>query len=213
MSEHAPAIRLLMELRRQGITDRRVLAAIEAVPREKFVAEVFRDQAWDNVALPIAQGQTISQPFIVAYMSQELELGERMTVLEVGTGCGYQAAVLAHLARRVYTIERFRSLSQEAQARVNELGLTNISFRVGDGLKGWPEAAPFDRIILTAWVRDTPDILIQQLKVNGILVMPQGEDSDSQRLVKLTRTNEGVTSVELIPVRFVPALEGVAREP
>lgn len=213
MSEHAPAIRLLMDLRRQGITDRRVLSAIEAVPREKFVAEVFRDQAWDNVALPIAQGQTISQPFIVAYMSQELELGERMTVLEVGTGCGYQAAVLAHLARRVYTIERFRSLSQEAERRVNELGLTNVSFRVGDGLKGWPEAAPFDRIILTAWVRDTPDVLIQQLKVNGILVMPQGEDSDSQRLVKLTRTNEGVTSVELIPVRFVPALEGVAREP
>jgi protein-L-isoaspartate(D-aspartate) O-methyltransferase len=212
MSERAPTIRLLMELRRQGITDRRVLAAIEAVPRERFVAEVFRAEAWDNVALPIAQGQTISQPFIVAYMSQELELGERMTVLEIGTGSGYQAAVLSHLARRVYTIERFASLAKEAEARLNELGIHNVSFRVGDGLKGWPEAAPFDRIILTAWVASTPKVLTLQLKPGGILVMPLGEDSDSQRLVKLTRTEHGVTEAELIPVRFVPALEGVARE-
>jgi protein-L-isoaspartate(D-aspartate) O-methyltransferase len=212
MSERAPTIRLLMELRRQGITDCRVLAAIEAVPREKFVAEVFRAQAWDNVALPIAQGQTISQPFIVAYMSQELELGERMTVLEIGTGSGYQAAVLSHLARRAYTIERFPSLAKEAQGRLNDLGIHNVALRVGDGLKGWQEAAPFDRIILTAWVATPPKVLTEQLKLGGILVMPLGEDSDSQRLVKLTRTEHGVTETELIAVRFVPALEGVARE-
>src|SRR5215813_12835002 len=121
MSEHEEAIRLLMELRRQGITDKRVLAAIEKVPREQFVPELFRREAWDNKALPIAQGQSISQPFVVAYMTQQLQLTDRMTVLEVGTGSGYQAAVLSHLVRRVYSIERFRSLSLEAQARLNHL--------------------------------------------------------------------------------------------
>lgn len=203
--------RLLMDLRRQGITDRRVLAAIEAVPREAFVPELFRDQAWDNVALPIAQGQTISQPFIVAYMSQELEVGERMTVLEIGTGSGYQAAVLVHLARRVYSIERFPSLSSEARALFEKLGLHNVTLRVGDGLRGWPEAAPFDRIVLTAWLASVPQTLVEQLKPDGIMLMPLGEP-DSQRLVKIVRTKDGVREIELIPVRFVPALEGVARE-
>ena len=205
-------IRLLMELRRQGITDRRVPAAIEAVPREAFVAPVFRDRAWENVALPIAQGQTISQPFIVAYMTQELKIDPRMTVLEIGTGSGYQAAVLSHLARRVYSIERFRSLSQEAKTRLEALHIHNVSCRVGDGLKGWPEAAPFDRIILTAWVGVQPEGVIQQLKEGGIVIMPLGE-SDSQRLVKITREPGGLRQQDLIPVRFVPALEGVAREP
>jgi protein-L-isoaspartate(D-aspartate) O-methyltransferase len=213
MSQHEEIIRLLMELRRQGITDKRVLAAIEAVPREQFLADVFRGQAWENTALPIAHGQTISQPFIVAYMSQELEIGERMTILEIGTGSGYQAAVLAHLARRVYTIERFRGLAREAEQRLAALGISNVSFRVGDGLKGWPEVAPFDRIILTAWVASTPEVLTTQLKIGGILVMPLGESTDSQRLVKLRRTEHGITETELIAVRFVPALEGVAREP
>jgi protein-L-isoaspartate(D-aspartate) O-methyltransferase len=212
MTAREETIRLLMELRRQGITDRRVLSAIEAVPREAFVPEMFRDQAWENVALPIAQGQTISQPFIVAYMTQELNLSNLMTVLEIGTGSGYQAAVLAHLARRVSTIERFRSLAQDAKVRLEALGIHNVSCRTGDGLKGWPEAAPFDRIILTAWVGSTPEVVIQQLKVGGILIMPVGE-SDSQRLVKIVRTQDGVRQSDLIPVRFVPALEGVAREP
>jgi len=212
MSEHEEAIRLLMELRRQGITDKRVLTAIEKVPRERFVSEVFRAQAWDNKALPISQGQTIGQPFIVAYMIQQLEVGERMTVLEVGTGSGYQTAVLAELARRVYSIERFRSLSLEAQARLSALGIVNATLRIGDGLKGWSEVAPFDRIILTAWMTHRPTILAQQLKDNGILIMPFGESPDSQRLVKLERTAEGLKETELIPVRFVPALEGVARE-
>ena len=213
MSEHEEAIRLLMELRRQGITDRRVLTAIEKVPREAFVLDVFRREAWDNKALPIAQGQSISQPFIVAYMTQQLEIGDRMTVLEVGTGSGYQAAVLSHLARRVYSIERFRSLSLDAQARLNHLRIVNATLRIGDGLKGWPEAAPFDRIIVTACVKHAPVKLAQQLKAGGILIMPLGESLDSQRLVKLERTEDGLRETELIPVRFVPALEGVAREP
>lgn len=213
MSEHEEAIRLLMELRRQGITDQRVLGAIEKVPREEFVPEVFRSEAWSNKALPIAQGQSISQPFVVAYMTQHLEVGDRMTVLEVGTGSGYQTAVLAHLARRVYSLERFRNLSLGAQARINHLRIVNATLRIGDGLKGWPEVAPFDRIILTAWVKHRPAELAQQLKAGGILIMPFGESSDSQRLVKLERTEDGLKETELIPVRFVPALEGVAREP
>ena len=185
MSDHEEAIRLLMELRRQGITDKRVLTAIEKVPREMFVADVFRSEAWHNKALPIAQGQTISQPFIVAYMSQQLDVGDRMTVLEVGTGSGYQTAVLSHLARRVYSIERFRVLSVEARARLDALGIINATLKVGDGLKGWPEAAPFDRIILTAWINHHPEVLVRQLKTGGILIMPFGESSDSQRLVKI----------------------------
>jgi protein-L-isoaspartate(D-aspartate) O-methyltransferase len=213
MSEHEEAIRLLMELRRQGITDKRVLTAIEKVPREAFVSDVFRREAWDNKALPISQGQTISQPFIVAYMSQQLEVGDRMTVLEIGTGSGYQTAVLAQLARRVYSIERWRTLSLEAQTRLGALGIVNATLKIGDGLKGWPEAAPFDRIIITAWIKHRPQVLCEQLKQGGILIMPFGESSDSQRLVKLERTLDGFKETELIPVRFVPALEGVAREP
>ena len=209
----AEVIRLLMELRRQGITDPDVLNAIEKVPRDLFVPETFRDKAFDNAALPIASGQTISQPFIVAYMTQQLGLTDRMTVLEVGTGSGYQCAILAQLARRVYSIERYGSLSKAAQARIDQLGIPNVTLRVGDGLKGWPEVAPFDRIVVTAAVESTPDDLTQQLKPGGILIMPLGDSSDSQHLVKLENTPSGLISTDLIPVRFVPALEGVARDP
>lgn len=209
----AEIIRLLMELRRQGITSQAVLNAIERVPRDLFVPETFRDKAYDNTALPIAGGQTISQPFIVAYMTQHLELGDRMTVLEVGTGSGYQTAVLARLARRVYSIERVPSLSKTATQRLARLGVSNVTLRVGDGLKGWPEAGPFDRIIVTAAVESTPDDLTQQLKPGGILIMPLGDSSDSQHLVKLENTDSGLISTELIPVRFVPALGGVAKDP
>ncbi len=189
------------------------LTAIEKVPREEFVPDVFRREAWDNKALPIAQGQSISQPFVVAYMTQQLEVGERMTVLEIGTGSGYQTAVLSHLARRVYSLERFRAVSLEAQARLDRLRIVNTTLQIGDGLKGWPEVAPFDRIILTAWIKHQPTELAQQLKAGGILIMPFGESPDSQRVVKLERTKDGLNQTELIPVRFVPALEGVAREP
>lgn len=148
-------IQLLMELRKQGIGDTRVLAAMERVPRELFVAEQFLKHAYDNIALPITQGQTISQPYVVAYMTEALKLTDRMKVLEIGTGSGYQAAVLARLCRRLYTIDRYRSLVQGAEKQFRALDLHNISTRVGDGMKGWPEQAPFDRIIVTAAGEDT----------------------------------------------------------
>ena len=157
MSLEARKIRLVMELRRQGVTDKAVLSAIERVPRELFVPATFHDQAYENTALPIGHGQTISQPAVVAYMTQALELGPRMKVLEVGTGCGYQAAVLARLCRRVYTVERHRELRREAEARFAELRIRNITSRWGDGTKGWTEQAPFDRIIVTAGAPQVPD--------------------------------------------------------
>jgi protein-L-isoaspartate(D-aspartate) O-methyltransferase len=204
-------IRLLMVLRRQGITDARVLSAIERVPRELFVPAAFADQAYEDMALPIECGQTISQPFVVAYMTQALEVGERMRVLEIGTGSGYQAAVLAHLCRRVYTIERYRTLMREAEERFAKLGLTNITTRVGDGARGWPEQAPFDRIILTAAAETLPQALIEQLKPDGIMVLPLGGPQE-QSLVRVQATAAGIREEELLPVRFVPLVEGSARE-
>jgi protein-L-isoaspartate(D-aspartate) O-methyltransferase len=206
----ATKIRLIMELRREGITDTRVLAAVERTPRDLFVAAPFKDQAYENVALPISQGQTISQPFVVAYMTQALELGERMKVLEIGTGSGYQAAVLARLCRRVYTIERYKSLLDEAEARFRELRLTNITTRHGDGAKGWPELAPFERIIVTAAAEEVPPALLEQLGEGGVMVIPLGGRGE-QRIVRLRRTADGVTREELLPVRFVPLVEGASK--
>lgn len=213
MAKDAPrTIRLLMALRRQGIADPRVLSAVERVPRELFVPPSFADQAYEDLALPIECGQTISQPFIVAFMTEALQLGARMKVLEVGTGSGYQAAVLAHLSRRVYTIERYRTLLREAEARFEALGLSNITTRLGDGTKGWPEQAPFDRIVVTAASETVPEALTNQLKPDGILVAPIGTASE-QWLVRV-RPDEGGAKVEqLLPVRFVPIVQGVAREP
>jgi protein-L-isoaspartate(D-aspartate) O-methyltransferase len=206
-------IRLVMELRRQGITDTRVLSAMERIAREVFVPSAFRDQAYDNIPLPIAQGQTISQPYVVAFMTQALELGDRMRVLEIGTGSGYQAAVLAKLARRVYTIERYRSLSKEAEARFRELKLTNIVIKVGDGTEGWPEQAPFDRIVVTAAAPDMPHKLIEQLGPGGILVVPVESGNNGQEIMRVRRRADGGISIEqLLPVRFVPLLAGIARE-
>ena len=203
-------IRLIMELRQTGIGDARVLSALEKVPREIFVLPQFLDQAYDNNALPIAQGQTISQPFVVAFMSEVLEIGERMRVLEVGTGSGYQAAVLAHLCRRVYTVERFRSLLREAEARFEELGLHNITTRYGDGTEGWPEQAPFDRILVTAAAEKAPPALIEQLAPDGVMVIPIGDDR-GQDVVRIRRGEGGHEPENLLPVRFVPLLTGVAR--
>src|SRR5215469_1951847 len=169
MDDHRP-IALVMELRGQGITDQRILSAIERMPRELFVDEPFQPTAYENIALPIACGQTISQPYIVAYMTEALEVEARHRVLEIGTGSGYQAAVLAPLCRMVYTVERHRPLLKAAEARFSQLKLHNIVTRCADGLEGWPEQAPFDRILLTAALPEVPQILTDQLRPGGILL-------------------------------------------
>ena len=208
MISDAGKIRLLMELRGQGITDTRVLNAMEATPRDLFVPDHLQDQTWENTALPIGRGQTISQPIVVALMTARLQVGERMRVLEIGTGSGYQAAILARLARRVYTIERHRELVPAAQARFDALGLHNISTRVGDGSRGWPEAAPFDRIIVTAAAARVPPKLLEQLAPEGIMVIPVGESTWDQKLLRIVRTEDGFQEEVLMDVRFVPLVEG-----
>lgn len=215
MSETARKIELIMALRRQGITDAAVLGAIERTPREVFVEKAFLAQAYDNNALPIECGQTISQPYVVAYMTQKLEVSDRMKVLEIGTGSGYQAAVLARLCRRIYTIERYRTLLRAAEARFAELGLSNVTAKAGDGTRGWPEQAPFDRIIVTAAAPVVPETLLEQLKPGGIAIVPvdvPAARGGGQMLVRFTRTEEGIQREDLIPVRFVPLVEGQARE-
>jgi protein-L-isoaspartate(D-aspartate) O-methyltransferase len=215
-------IQLIMTLRRQGIDDQRVLSAIECAPREMFVEEPFAHRAYDNSALPIACGQTISQPYVVAYMTQALELDTGMRVLEIGTGSGYQAAVLAPLCRRVYTIERHKALLRQAEARFKALKLDNVVTLHGDGFGGWPEQAPFDRILLSAAVAEVPVNLTQQLKPGGWLIAPVGSvpksddfappASFSQRLTKIIRDENGIRREELIPVMFVPMVTGVPQE-
>ena len=208
MSDPAKKIRLLMELRRAGITDTNVLSAIEKVPREAFVPEALQDRAYDDTALPIARGQTISQPYVVAYMTAALEVTNRMRVLEIGTGSGYQAAVLSHLARRVFTVERQRDLLVGAEEIFAELRLSNITSRYGDGFKGWPEAAPFDRIIVTAAAREIPQTLVDQLSDDGgVLIVPVGP-SGRQSVLKVTKHDHEIETESLLPVRFVPMLEG-----
>jgi protein-L-isoaspartate(D-aspartate) O-methyltransferase len=205
-------LRLLMELRGAGITDARVLGAIERVPREVFVPAAFKDQAYENVALPIGHGQTISQPLVVALMTEALEIGERHKVLEVGTGSGYQTAVLARLCRRVFTIERHRVLLKEAEQRFAELKLRNVTTRFGDGTKGWPEQAPFDRILVTAAAPDLPRKLLDNLAPDGILVAPVGEERRDQQLLRLRRKDGETVTEELGGVRFVPLVAGLPRQ-
>jgi protein-L-isoaspartate(D-aspartate) O-methyltransferase len=208
MTSDARKIRLIMELRRSGVTDTTVLSAIERVPREIFVAEPFRDQAYENKALPIAHGQTISQPLVVAKMSQALQVGERMKVLEIGTGSGYQAAILAKLCRRLYTIERHAALLQAAEDIFRTLRLHNITAIVGDGSRGWPEQAPFDRIMVTAAADKLPDKLVEQLAEGGIMVLPLGAQGGDQDLIRVVK-QQGETRIEpLFPVRFVPLIAG-----
>jgi protein-L-isoaspartate(D-aspartate) O-methyltransferase len=202
-------IRLIMELRRAGIADTEVLSAIERIPREVFTPESFRHQAYENLAIPIGQGQTLSQPQVVAQMTQALRASRRTKVLEVGTGSGYQAAVLSRLCRRVYTIERFKELLQTAEARFLQLRLHNITARHGDGWKGWREQAPFDRIIVTAAAASVPGALVDQLAEGGLMVLPVGETSRDQTLLRLTRTPDGVVEERLSEVRFVPLVAGI----
>jgi protein-L-isoaspartate(D-aspartate) O-methyltransferase len=214
LSIDARKIRLIMQLRRSGVTDTSVLAVIERLPREAFVPRSFLDQAYEDMALPIGSGQTISQPLVVAMMTQALELHDRLKVLEVGTGSGYQAAVLSRLVRRVYTIERHRALLHEAEARFNQLGLHNITTRAGDGTKGWPEQAPFDRILVTAAADgDIPKTLTDQLAIGGVMVAPLGNDRRDQRVYRIRRTEAGLQREELWPVRFVPLLPEPATVP
>ena len=204
-------LRLLMELRRAGIGDARVLGAIERTPREKFVPLSFEDRAYENVALPIGNGQTVSQPYVVALMTEKLELGRRQTVLEIGTGSGYQTAVLASLCRRVFSIERHRELLRDAERRFEELRLRNIVCRFGDGTKGWPEQAPYDRVIVTAAAPEVPSTLIDGLAPGGVLVAPVGEDHRDQQLVRIRRNDDRFSTEDLGLVRFVPLVAGLPR--
>ena len=198
---------LIMTLRGMGILDAATLAAMEQVPRELFVPKALRHHSYENASLPIAYNQTISQPYVIARMTEALKLRGRELVLEIGCGSGYQAAVLAQLCRRVYTMERLKPLLVDAENRLRDLRISNISFRLGDGSKGWPEAAPFDRIILTCGCDQIPDILLQQLKIGGIMVAPEGRGK-SQQLVVVTRHETGFERVLLMPVTFVPLIEG-----
>jgi protein-L-isoaspartate(D-aspartate) O-methyltransferase len=210
----AKKLRLLMELRRAGIADTRVLGALEKTPRELFVPEAFQDQAYENVALPIGHGQTVSQPYVVALMTERLEVGERYKVLEIGTGSGYQTAILARLARRVFSIERHRELLREAERRFRELRLHNIICRFGDGSRGWPAQAPFDRILVAAAAADVPTTLADALAPDGVLVVPVGEDYRDQQLLRVRRKEGGGFSTEDLGwVRFVPLVAGLPRQP
>ena len=210
MSEDYRKIELIMALRNQGIRDQAILEAIERTPREMFLGPSFQPMAYADQALPIACGQTISQPYVVAFMTDRLKLNDRSKVLEIGTGSGYQTAILSPLSRRVYTIERYRTLAKEAEERFKALGLANITQMVGDGYKGWPKQAPFDRIIVTAAAKDVPKALADQLAIGGIMIIPLEEGPLNQELVRITRDEQGFAQERLLPVRFVPLVEGVA---
>lgn len=205
-------MQFLFALRKRGVTDARVLAAMEKVDRGKFVTGLFADRAYEDMPLPIACGQTISQPSVVGLMTQALDVRPRDTVLEVGTGSGYQAAVLSRLARRVYTVERHRRLVSETGKLFREMGLTNVTAMLSDGSFGLPEQAPFDRIIVTAAAEDPPGPLLAQLKIGGIMVLPVGQSDAVQQLIKVTRTEDGLYYDELTSVRFVPLLEGLGKD-
>ncbi|MGA8886161.1 MAG: protein-L-isoaspartate(D-aspartate) O-methyltransferase [Pseudolabrys sp.] len=202
----------LLTLRRRGIADQAVLRAMDEVPRERFVEPTFADSAYADQALPIACGQTISQPYVVAYMTEQLKMESRHRVLEVGTGSGYQAAVLSHLAREVVSVERYRTLAEEARARLKALGYENVDIVVGDGFAGVPDRAPYDRIIVTAAAGTIPEALLDQLADGGIMILPLGSHDGSQHIIKLTKSVTGIRRENLIPVRFVPMLPGKAQE-
>jgi protein-L-isoaspartate(D-aspartate) O-methyltransferase len=202
----------LLSLRRRGIGDAAVLRAMDEVPRERFVETDFVTGAYADQALPIACGQTISQPYVVAYMTEQLDVRPGHRVLEVGTGSGYQAAVLSRMAREVISVERYRTLAEVARARLKALAYDNVTVVTGDGLSGVPAHAPYDRIIVTAAAERIPDALVDQLADDGIMVLPLGPHAGPQRIVKLIKAKDGLKREDLIWVRFVPLLPGQARE-
>lgn len=200
-------MQLMLALRRAGVTNRRVLAVMENLDREVFLPDAFKARAFEDTALPIGHHQTISQPSVVGLMTQALDVQDRHKVLEVGTGSGYQACVLAPLCRRLYTVERLKPLMETAEKRFHHFKLTNVTTKVGDGSMGWPEQAPFDRIMVTAGAADIPTVLLDQLAIGGIMVVPvDALDGLHQRLMKVTRTEEGAEAEDLCGVRFVPLI-------
>ncbi len=205
-------MQFLYALRSKGVTDQKVLHAMEKVDRGPFVRGLFSERAYEDMPLPIACGQTISQPSVVGLMTQALEVSPRDKVLEVGTGSGYQAAILSQLARRVYTVDRHRRLVREASTIFRNMDFTNITAMTADGSFGLPEQAPFDRIIVTAAAEDPPGPLLAQLKIGGIMVVPVGQSDAVQHLIKVRRSEDGLEYQELRPVRFVPLLEGLGKE-
>ncbi len=213
MSQTEPDMRvveLIMALRSEGIVDKAVLGALERIPREQFVTVDFGKRAYENRALPIACGQTISQPLVVAMMTESLCLTPRLKVLEVGTGSGYQTAILSLLSRRVYTVERYRTLMETAEKRFGQLRLHNIVTRLGDGMLGWPEQGDFDRIIVTAGAEKCPPELLAQLRDGGLLVAPIGPP-EQQFVTVFRRDGEDFHQRQIAPVRFVPLISGIAR--
>ena len=205
-------MQFLLALRRRGISDPAVLRAMDEVPREHFVESSFMDKAYADQALPIACGQTISQPYVVAFMTEHLDVQPTHRVLEVGTGSGYQAAVLSRLPRDVVSVERYRTQADAARQRLSLLGYDNVEVVVGDGLAGVPERAPHDRVIITAAAETVPDALVGELIDGGVMVLPLGPHAGPQQLVKLTKGEQGIKQEDLIGVQFVPLLPGKARE-
>jgi len=205
-------MQFLFALRNAGVTDLRTLSAMEKIDRALFVRGLFADRAYDDTALSISCGQTISQPSVVGLMTQALQISPRDKVLEVGTGSGYQAAILSQLARRVYTVDRYRRLVAQAREVFDRLGLVNITAFTADGSLGLPEQAPFDRIIVTAAPEDPPPALLAQLRVGGIMVLPVGQSDTVQSLIRVTRTESGYDYEELLAVRFVPLVEGIGQD-
>jgi protein-L-isoaspartate(D-aspartate) O-methyltransferase len=210
MNSDSKKIRLIMHLRSMGIINTDVLSAIERIPREKFVPDELIDKAYDDMALPIGRGQTISQPYVVAKMTESLEVNDRHKVLEVGTGSGYQAAILTKLCRRLYTIERHEPLLYAAEEKFDDLKIRNVTAKVGDGMKGWIEQKPFDRIMITAAAfKGPPKSLIEQLAESGVMIAPVDDGEGKQHLVRYIKTNNGIVAENLFPVRFVPLLPDV----
>lgn len=205
-------MQFLFALRSRGVTDSRVLTAMEKIDRGTFVRGIFAERAYEDMPLPIACGQTISQPSIVGLMTQALNVTSRDKVLEVGTGSGYQAAILSQLTRRVYTVDRYRRLVAQARAVFDALDITNITAFTADGSFGLPDQAPFDRILVTAAAEDPPGPLLAQLRIGGIMVLPVGQSDTVQSLIRVTRTEHGFDYEELRPVRFVPLVEGLGQD-